>query len=169
MEHPTEARQAALLELEAWIKQKAGRPALAKDFFDQTGLKPLPSRWVNTWKLKARQWKLKRRLVLKGFAEKNADDLETASPTASRLGHRMVMIKSAEWRTPIVSYDVSTAFLQGDSIDDLNASGHIRQQVAFRPPPEVFALLHELDPKGGWENAALWPDECTRARTSVSR
>ena len=58
-----------------------------------------------------------------------------------------------------LSYDVSTAFLQGDSIKDLNAAGHHRQQVAFRPPPGVFALLHELDPQGGWGEAALSPDE----------
>ena len=131
-EHAVEARQAALTELEAWVRQRAGRPALTKDFFDQAGLKPLPSRWVNTWKLKELIWKLKRRLVLKGFAERNANDLETASPTASRLGHRMIMIKSAQWGVPIVSFDVSTAFLQGDTIDELNASGHVRQQVAFK-------------------------------------
>jgi hypothetical protein len=33
-EHAVEARQAALSELEAWVRQRAGRPALTKDFFD---------------------------------------------------------------------------------------------------------------------------------------
>ena len=158
-EFPDEAKLAAWTELEAWVRQKAGRPALKKDFVDKTGLKPLPSRWVNNWKLKEGQWKLKRRLVLKGFAERNADSMETASPTASRLGHRLIMIKSAEWSQPIISLDISTAFLQGDSIDELNASGHPRQQVAFSPPPEVFPLLQQLDPQGGWAEAALHPED----------
>jgi hypothetical protein len=67
------------------------------------------------------------------------------------------MHKSAEWGTPLVSLDVSTAFLQGDSFEELNASGHARQQCAFCPPAGVFQLLHEIDPEGGWGPAAADP------------
>jgi len=157
--HAKEAREAALAELEAWVKQKAGRPATAKDFKDKTGLTPVPSRWVNTWKLKDGILRLKRRLVLKGFAERYAQELETASPTASRIGHRIVMLHAARHKTKLVSYDVSTAFLQGDSIDQHNDNGHTRQQVGFKPPPEVWEMLHTLEPNGGWLEASLSPDD----------
>ena len=159
IEYKKECHDAAIKELTAWIKQKAGRAMKLADYVKKTGLKPLPSRWVDIFKRKSGVKIIKRRLVLKGFAERNQESMETASPTATRIGHRWVMMKSAEWGTPIVSYDVSTAFLQGDSFENLNASGHSRQACAFIPPPGVFETLHEVDPLGGWGEAAKRPSE----------
>ena len=156
-EFPDEAKESAMKELAAWIKLRAGKAIPIAEYFAKTGLKPLPSRWVNTWKKKSGVRRMKRRLVLKGYAERNQQRMDTASPTASRLGHRMVMCKSAEWGLPIVALDISTAFLQGYSFEELNAAGHNRQPCAFLPPEGVFSLLHEMDPKGGWEKAAKEP------------
>ena len=159
IDHKEECIEAAIKELSAWIKMKAGKPVKTKDYIRRTGLRPLPSRWVDIWKTKNKKRVIKRRLVLKGYAERNQDRMETASPTASRVGHRLIMWKSAEWGLPIVSYDVSTAFLQGDTFETLNSTGHGRQSCAFNPPPGVFDLLHQIDPEGGWKEAMESPSE----------
>ena len=159
IDHEVECTDAAIKELTAWVKMKAGKPVRTKEYNKRTGLRPLPSRWVDIWKTKNKKKLIKRRLVLKGYAERNQQNMETASPTASRIGHRMIMWKSAEWGLPIVSYDVSTAFLQGDTFETLNATGHARQSCAFNPPPGVYKILHQIDPDGGWKDAMESPHE----------
>ena len=69
-------------ELTSWITHKAGKAVRVRDFVKNTGLQPIPWRWVITWKQTEEGWVIKCRLVLKGFAEKNQKDMYTFSPTA---------------------------------------------------------------------------------------
>ena len=145
--HADDVEKACLAELESWLKNRTCEPCLASAYGAKTGLRPLPARWVIEFKEKIGQLIVKCRLCLKGFAESNQARLSTASPTASRLAHRLIYIFSVQNCWPLESLDVSTAFLQGWSFDELRAAGFERQPVAFKPPPGVWELLVKLDPK----------------------
>jgi hypothetical protein len=153
-----EVRAAKLKELSSWVKQRAGKPVLKADYRNRTGLSPIPSRWVEVWKIKQGQRIIRIRLVLKGFAEQNQQTLQTTSPTATRIGHRLVYSQAARAGWEVWSIDVSSAFLRGYKFDELQSEGfHHRQPVAFTAPePELFALLAELDPQV-WSVAAKNP------------
>ena len=154
VQHKDEIRAAMKKELQSWIDHKAGCPALRNDYTSRTQLKGLPSRWVIEWKRKEGKRIIKARLVIKGFAEQNQHQLECNSPTATRLGHRLILQTSASKKWSLTSLDVSTAFLQGFSFDQLPEKVK-RQPCAFVPPPDVFDILSEIDPV--WRDAAKEP------------
>ena len=155
-----EVRQAKLKELSSWVKQSAGKPKLRSEYRQRTNLDPIPSRWVEVWKFKQGKRIIRIRLVLKGFAERNQETLQTSSPTSSRIGHRLIYSKAAKEGWEIWSIDVSSAFLRGYKFEELEQEGHhYRQPVAFLPPdPELFSLLAELEP-GVWDQAARNPTQ----------
>ena len=148
VEFKDEVREAELKELASWVKQRAGQPKLRSEYKSRTGLDPIPSRWVEVFKIKQGRRIIRIRLVLKGFAEKNQQTLQTTSPTSTRIGHRLIYSKAAQEGWDIWSIDVSSAFVRGFTFDELPEEGHHhRQPVAFLPPdPEFFTLMAELDP-----------------------
>jgi hypothetical protein len=158
-EHHAEVEVSHLTELEAWVRNTTCKPRLIDEYQRETGLQPLPSRWVDTWKIKSDSGKvsksIKGRLCIKGFAERGQDSLHTASPTASRIGHRLVCLWCAMMRWPLYSYDVATAFLQGWTFAEVNNSGFSRQRCAFRPPAGTFDLLARINKE--YEQAAKDP------------
>ena len=152
-----EVRQSKLKELMSWVKNKAGKATLKSEYTKRTGLKPLPTRWVGTFKRKKGVKIVKQRLVGKGFAEQNQASMETSSPTATRTGHRIVMSISSRKHWQIHSLDISAAFLKGFDFDKLRELGHARQPVALNVTAEIFQLLAELD-KDAWQVAAADPE-----------
>ena len=116
----------------------------------------LPARWVIEWKKKEGKLVVKARPYLKGFAEKNQYTLRTAAPTATRLGHRIVVLTSVLRKWELWSLDVSTAFLQGWSFSELKESGYERQPCAFKAPGNTPEILSEIDPM--FSPAAKQPD-----------
>ena len=157
--HADEIEKAMLKELASWIQHSAGKPVRKKEYEKRTGLKALPSRWLIEWKRKEGQRIIKCRLVLKGFAERNQDKLQTRSPTASRTGHRTVHQTAATRKWTLASLDISTAFLQGFRFEDL-PEGVNRQPCGFTPPKGVFQLLAKLAPDT-WSQCVNEPDEWT--------
>ena len=153
--HASEVTVSTLKELKSWIEHHAGAPIRKSEYEKRTGLKGLPSRMLIEFKRKEGKLVVKCRLVLKGFAEQNQKSLQTSSPTATRMGHRMVTQKSADEGWDIEGLDISTAFLQGFSFDNL-PPGTKRQPCAFTPPPGIFKLLAELNP--AWKEAAEHPE-----------
>ncbi|MEI6872344.1 MAG: reverse transcriptase domain-containing protein, partial [Verrucomicrobiota bacterium] len=142
--HATAVEQACLEELQSWLNNQTCVPCLTSDYGAKTGLRPLPARWVIEFKEKIGQIVIKARLCLKGYAESNQAKLSTASPTASRVAHRLIYIWSVQNCWPLESLDVSTAFLQGWTFEELRAAGFERQPVAFRPPSGVWEHLTKL-------------------------
>ena len=141
-----EVKTAREKELASWVKHKTGRPMLVSDYSAKTGLRPLPSRSVTEWKMKEGVKVIKDRLVLKGFAERNTHTLNTSSPTASRLGHRIILLLAAILKAPIWSLDISTAFLQGWTFSDMANAGYDRQPVAMFLSAEIWSILASLCP-----------------------
>ena len=99
---------------------------------------------MTTWKLKDKIKVIKGRLCIKGFAERGQEALHTASPTASRIGHRMVSLMCAIQGWEILSLDIATAFLQGWTFQEMGEAGFERQRCAFKPPAGVFEALAAL-------------------------
>ena len=76
-------REARLKELKSWVENSTGFAMLRAEFLKlSNGKPPIPSRWVDTWKLKANELIAKSRLCLKGFAEPVLAGEQNASPTA---------------------------------------------------------------------------------------
>jgi hypothetical protein len=138
--HKQDVSASQLKELESWVKHRTGTAIPIAQYCKETGLQPLPTRWVLNWKVKDNLRIVKSRLVVKGFAERNQASLHTASPTASRLAHRLVCLIAACQRWHIYSLDVSTAFLQGWSFDQMSDEGYERQPCSLKLSPEIWQL-----------------------------
>lgn len=140
-----EVKEAITKEMSSWISHKVGKPKRRAEHERETGLKPLTSRLLLEWKRKEGRRVVKARLVLRGFQEQNQQELETRSPTATRTAHRLVAQVAASRRWSLAALDISTAFLQGFTFQDLPA-GTKRQPCAFIPPREILEVLAALDP-----------------------
>ena len=84
--------------------------------------------------------KCKARWVLQGFLDKQKDDQQTDSPTASRPGFRMACQFAANGNHDLYHVDLRTAFLQGEAYD------HLRDVICQLPseaghPPYIAARL----------------------------
>lgn len=141
-----EIKDARLKELKSWLDNKTMKPQLRTEFEKETGIRPIPCRWVELWKLKLGKVIAKCRLCLKGFAEPVSPDEQNSSPTANRFAHRIVCLLAVQNNWRICSMDVSVAFLRGFSFQELAEKGMPRKPVAVTPCEGVFELLQELDP-----------------------
>jgi hypothetical protein len=166
LEFAPDVRVAQLKELSAWVKLQAGSPQKISEYKAETGLIPVTSRWVKTFKRKAGKRIIKMRLVMKGFKETRQHKLITSSPTATRTSHRVVKTTSASRAWELWSLDISAAFLRGFSFEELALQGHERQSCAFSVPPGMFELMAELD--SVWAAAAKEPHlYCFRLHRAV--
>ena len=102
------------------------------------------SKWVMKWKLVGGIRVIKARLTVRGF-EDLATDLSTFASTASRWGQRLILSVCVQRAWDLFTVDISVAFLQGLSFDELaTMSGGERRQVAFVPPKGSEYLFQEL-------------------------
>ena len=120
-----ETDEAKMKELENWIDQNVYVEV------NDNGQDAISVRWVVTPKLIDGQWKIKARLVARGF-EEDPTQFRTDSPTCMRetLKIAFAVIASKKWL--INSIDIKAAFLQGKEIE---------RKVFLRPPKE--ANCHE--------------------------
>ena len=79
----------------------------------------LDPRWVLKWKLMDGKKSVKARLVMRGFKCQQAEDLLTAASTASRWVQRVVNVGVVEHNFRLFSFDVSSAFLQGWTFEEI--------------------------------------------------
>ena len=106
----SELLQAKLYELDKW---KENNVYTEVKYENQSYIS---LRWVNTCKYVDGCKKIKARLVARGFEEANSTVL-TDSPTCSKESLRLIFTICASKSWKIHSLDISTAFLQGKSID----------------------------------------------------
>ena len=140
-EEQQEMKVAKETEIKNWISTKTVEKLL-RDKIDPKQIRKC--RWILTWKpldeearkesidpLKTR--KAKARLVVLGFMDPNLDKLQRDSPTMSRLSRMMVLqlISSKAWT--LFSFDIRTAFLQGQPQKD--------RLLAIEPVPELAQAL----------------------------
>ena len=132
--------------MQSWIDNKTGKAQLRSEWETSTGRRAIPSRWVDTWKLKSGVLIAKSRLCLKGFAEPITPEETNASPTANRVSHRLVCHTAVQRKWTLASLDVSVAFLKGFTFTELAEKGMSRKPVAFQPCEDVWDILCELSP-----------------------
>ena len=145
-EKHAEFRAARKKELQSWIENRTGHAQLRTEFETQNKCRAIPSRWVDTWKLKSGVLIAKSRLCLKGFAEPIMPEEVNTSPTANRISHRLVCHTAVQRSWALASLDVSVAFLKGFSFTELATRGMSRKAVAFTPCEDVWSLLAEISP-----------------------
>jgi hypothetical protein len=119
-------------------------------------------RWVVKWKLdtavkdasstdeNGSRWVIRSRLCLRGFKDLDAKDLDSYAGTAQRCTQRLLVSEAVIRRWPICTTDISKAFLQGVTYEELAAAtGEPLREVNFYLPEYAVAFLKELP---GWEN-----------------
>ena len=85
---------------------------------------------------------VKARLCLRGFKDLAVDSLATYSSAAGRWGQRVICIVAAQNRWPLISADVSNAFLRGLTFKELaEAEGKPTREVSMELPKDTIPLL----------------------------
>ena len=120
--------------------------------------KPISCTWVRKWKRTTRDkdgnWlrKIKSRLCVRGFLDPQKSVLSKHSSTATRLSQKLLVSIAALNSWDIESWDVSSAFLQGISFDEItsvaNALGVpsplVVRMVVIDVPGNVWHHLEKL-------------------------
>ena len=132
-------------ELQRWSNLKAFErmpKALAHNVVD--------SRWVLKWKEVGGKRIIHARLVVRGFKDHQATQLNTFAGTTSRWGQSVVNSVAAQNAWEIFTADVSQAFLRGLSFEQTaEMKDEVRREVQFIVPPGSAEMLRQLP---GFEN-----------------
>ena len=153
LENAEKCRSAMILELQRWNKHKAwvrSPRKLARNL--------LQSRWVLKWKEINKQRQVKGRLVVQGFRDRQ--EVSNFAGTTSRWGQRAVLIIATQYNWPLVSADVSEAFLRGLSFEELASEDGSKplREVQLLLPPGAAELLRSLDGMSDFDERS----ECLR-------
>ena len=106
-------------------------------------------RWVLTLKCdkEGNFEKCKARWVLRGFQDKQKEDQQTDSPTATRPGFRMTCQMAATEGWNLVHIDLKTAFLQGEAYDHVrnvvSTTSRSRLPIVYWCPFKETGIWHE--------------------------
>ena len=139
LKHSHECKTAMIKELERWCKHKAWVRKSRKDCHNV-----LQSRWVLKWKNMKDGRGVKARLVVQGFMDRQHVDNYAA--TTSRWGQRLIIILPVQFGWPLISLDVSEAFLRGITFQELHEADPTQplRQVQLKIPPGSGILFRSL-------------------------
>ena len=105
----------------------------------------MTSRWVLRWKMIDGVKTVKARLTVRGFEDLSASTVETYANTATRWGQRLICSAAVQQNWELFTWDISTAFLQGISFEELaQITGTPVRQVAMRPPKGTEQFFKEM-------------------------
>jgi hypothetical protein len=130
-------------EVKAWLHHKTVQKVAKGRIPDHAVMR---CRWLLTWKgangdeppgeLNMDGRKAKARLVVIGYEDPGISTLKNDSPTLSKDGRQTVLQQVSSHKWPLISFDVSTAFLHGKG-DGRNLGIH--------PPAEIREALEMSD------------------------
>ena len=144
--NPVKVSKALYTELKTWLDNKCFK---MQEISKSSNI--MTSRFVYKWKfVKNEKGEMERtirlRLVLRGFMDLEAFDVETFSGTARRSSQRLLASAAAckkEWI--IASMDINMAFLKGLTYSELaEATGEKERMVCFTLPPGSATVLRSL-------------------------
>ena len=127
-------------------------------------------RWVIKWKIellpegKSRRI-IRARLTIRGFKDIEAAGLERYAGTSQRYSQKMVVSEAANRKWPLLCTDISKAFLQGVTYQELSEiTGEPLRDVNFYLNPVSVAVLKQVP---GFEDfdPALEVLHCTKPVT----
>jgi hypothetical protein len=114
----------------------------------------IDARWVHKWKVVDGKKIIKSRLCVRGFKDVQGQHVTTSASTASRWGQIMVVSAAVQHGWEISIADVSTAFLQGMSFEELaKFTGEEIREVCFNPPKGSWMFLSAfpcIDERSVW-------------------
>ena len=156
-QHWPEVAAAMKKELKTWIDLGciARKPrSNARNIID--------CRWVCKWKLDAetqaadstgeakKKWVIRARLCLRGFKDIDSASIDSYAGTAQRWSQRLVVSEAVLRKWDIGTTDISKAFLQGVTYEELaKITGEPLREVNFYLPPGSVSLLRRVP---GFEN-----------------
>ena len=111
--------------------------------------------WVLTFKWADGAWMIKARLCLRGFQDRQGPQVHKYSPTASRLGQRLLQSTAVLYRWELISIDVSAAFLQGLPFKDATTKLGQQRRAWCTPPADAWRLLRLVKDEFGLELPAI--------------
>ena len=107
-------------EIRAWLHHKTVQKAAKGRIPDHAVMR---CRWLLTWKgpngdeppgeLAMNGKKAKARLVIIGYEDPDLSTIKNDSPTLSKDGRQTVLQQVSSYKWPLISFDISTAFLHG--------------------------------------------------------
>ena len=143
---------------ERWTEVCVAVRAELKSFVDQktfvlapqgTSGNTMTSRWLFKLKKVNDKVVVKGRLVIHGFKDSEAESLNTYAGTATRWGQRVICMVAATKHWPMITADVSTAFLRGLAFEELSSlTGEKIRRAGFHPPKGYESFVKNFQ---GWE------------------
>ena len=155
--HAKEVAASMLAELKTWAKLKCfsrRKRAGAKNIID--------CRWVIKWKYEqatvnvdaaissggtqaAKKRVIRCRLTVRGFKDRDAQNLDSYAGTSQRYSQRLVCSEAAYRGWPICTTDISKAFLQGVTYEELaELTGEPIREVNFYLPHHCNDILRQV-------------------------
>ena len=150
-----EVEAAMLKELLTWAQLKCFSRKLRRDVRNI-----IDCRWVLKWKWEQattdvkdgghqaeipKKRVIRARLTVRGFKDRQKDSLESYAGTAQRFSQRLLCSVAVQNKWPICTTDISKAFLQGVTYEELaRLTGEPLREVNFYLPPGSVPLLKQV-------------------------
>ena len=112
--------------------------------------------WVRRWKATklpdgSTRWDVKSRLCGRGFLDKQKFDIDKHSSTATRVSQRMALSFAVQSSFDVESWDISNAFLQGMTFEELGAKARslgfeakVHRRIYAKAPANVWRHFREM-------------------------
>ena len=145
LQHSDQISAAILTELKTWLKYECFKRRLRK-----TARNIVDCKWVIKWKHEllpdgSTRRIIRARLTIRGFKDIDAANLTRYAGTSQRYSQRLLASEAANRKWPVVSTDISKAFLQGVTYKELaEQTGEPLRDVCFYLPPSTVAALKQL-------------------------
>ena len=142
LKHDKEVMAAIMDELKTWLKFRCFSRKSRKQARNIVDCK-----WVIKWKKEVlpdgnTRRIIRARLTIRGFKDRDKDFLESYAGTSQRYSQRLLISEAATRRWPIAATDISKAFLQGVTYEELAAlTGEPLREVNFYLPTRSVAAL----------------------------
>ena len=148
--HREEVVAATVAELRTWHKHGcfSRRPR-------RTARNIVDCKWVIKWKNellpdKSTRRIIRARLTIRGFKDRDAAGLERYAGTSQRYSQRLLVSEAVCRQWPLISTDISKAFLQGVTYEELaRLTGEPLREVNFYLPSYSLQALRQIP---GFEN-----------------
>lgn len=139
-QYPEQVHQALLEELQRGLNLGAFE-RMPKQIADNV----IDACWATKWKNTDDQWRIKSRLVVRGFKDLQAERLSTFAGTTSRWGQRIVNSIAVQKGWELFSADVSQAFLRGLTLDEAATQQcEVSRTIQFAVPPGCLLIFQQL-------------------------
>ncbi len=106
-------------------------------------------KWVYKWKWEGtgdqKRRIIRARLTVRGFKDRQAQDVSNYSGTSQRYSQRVVVSEAVRRRWPLYSADINKAFLQGVTYEELaEMTGEPIREVNFVLPPLSVPFIRQV-------------------------